>query len=187
MNNPTCPYCQTEIAYDVSLAGEFATCPQCGGSFYMPHAPQAARPVGDGGPVGAEGVVFDSPIGSNPFAENTHSGRFAGAPDYTANEPPLLIMIPIVLSAIWNLVMGMVYISTCIGIIIGGPMMILALSELQTYSNARAMRRRELADRAQLLGVLEIVAGLFNGAGIVFGVLTLVGASQIGRRRNTFL
>jgi len=108
------------------------------------------------------------------FRSETHS-RHAGSVDG--------ITIPILVSAIANLVVGLFWFITLVGIVIAIPMFALAFAEFNLYSNATRLRRQRLAAKAQTIAVFEIFAGLFNLVSLACGIIVLINASSANHER----
>jgi len=91
------------------------------------------------------------------------------------------VTMPVLISAIGNILFGLIWLVTCYGIVIAVPMVILCVLEFNLVSNASRMRPGELASKAQTIAVFEIIAGLFNFVSLVCGIITLVNASSLAR------
>lgn len=94
--------------------------------------------------------------------------------------PPTVLTVPIVISAVWNLMtaagwafLGISFLP-CIGLFVAVPYVVLAVFEISTYLEAGTMPPRVLYDRCGWLGVFQILVGLTNLAPVVCGVLLLV-------------
>jgi hypothetical protein len=88
--------------------------------------------------------------------------------------PPGLISIPLLVSGIINIVAGLAWCSTCIGIVLGGPLIALGIVELVAYSKARSQDAHEWLGRAKTLAILDactILTG--NIASCTCGIIVL--------------
>ncbi len=72
---------------------------------------------------------------------------------------------------------GLVWISTLCGVVIGVPQIVLAIFEILFFAQADKKPLDAALSQAKLLGILEIVSGLFNLISFVCGILTLVFAN----------
>jgi hypothetical protein len=93
------------------------------------------------------------------------------------------IKVPILVSAIANIVVGLVWLSTGCGVVVTVPLVVLSVFEFMLWAKADEMAGREFAAKAHRLGVIEIVAGLFNTATLVCGILVVVNASKLKNLR----
>lgn len=92
------------------------------------------------------------------------------------------IRIPMLISAIGNIIVGLVWLTTCFGIILTVPMVLLCIFEFLLYARADDLPENELASKAQVMGILEIVVGLFNLISLVCGILVLIHANKLRSR-----
>ena len=100
-------------------------------------------------------------------------GSAGTAPVY--DYPPVMLTIPIVVSAVWNLLTagGWIFFLPCIGLAVAVPYLVLACIEFATFRRAPTMTPRELYDRCGWLGICQIIVGLTNLLSIVCGILLL--------------
>jgi len=100
-------------------------------------------------------------------------GSAAIAPVF--DYPPMVLTVPIVISAVWNLMTaaGWAFLVPCIGLFVAVPYVILAIFEISTFTQAATMPPRVLYDRCGWLGGFQIVAGLTNLVPVVCGILLL--------------
>jgi uncharacterized Zn finger protein (UPF0148 family) len=94
------------------------------------------------------------------------------------------VKIPLLISAISNIVVGLLWASSCIGIVFTVPMIILCVFELKLWSNADSLPLREFGRRAKTLGIFEIVVGLANTPTLVCGILVLINAGKMAQPRD---
>lgn len=88
------------------------------------------------------------------------------------------IKICVLISAIANVLFGLIYISTVCGAVIGIPQIVLGVFEFIYFAQADNKPLEDSLKQGKLLGIFEIVSGLFNGVGVVCGILVLVFASN---------
>jgi hypothetical protein len=110
----------------------------------------------------------------------------------TTPPPPVLIpvlpdnrsgiTVPILISAIVNILAGAFWVCTACGIVIGVPMLILAVFEFILYSQADDIRPQELITRAQSIAIFQIICGLFNLISLICGIIVLINAGKYQRR-----
>ena len=89
------------------------------------------------------------------------------------------ITTPLLISAIGNIVIGLAWFSTCFGIVVAIPMFILCVFEFIVYAHASRTNRENLKSWAILIGILEIVVGLFNLVSLICGIILLIHASKL--------
>ena len=152
----TCPHCGSPLEADAIHAGSEARCGTCGGRTIVPNR--------RGG--------FVNPTVSC-FAPAT-------IPSAAANRGA--ISVPILISAIANLVLGIVWISTCFGAVLGVPMLVLSIFEFIHYSKSDELSSAKFASKAETLGILEVIEGLcLNLVSLVCGILVLI---HVGKYRK---
>lgn len=91
------------------------------------------------------------------------------------------IAVPLLISAIANLVIGIILATTCFGIIFAVPMWILCVFEFILYANVDQIHPVNLKSRATIIGICEIVVGLLNMVSLVCGIILLIHASKLSR------
>lgn len=92
-----------------------------------------------------------------------------------------LLTTPILISAIGNIVVGLIWFATVICFPIGIPMLILSIFEFIYYANSDRLSSEELIRRAGTLAVCEIVFGLCNTVSLVCGILLLINKGKYER------
>ena len=97
----------------------------------------------------------------------------AAAPVY--DYPPTILTVPIVISAVWNVMtaIGWASMIPCIGLVIAVPYAVLAFFEVTTFVKAPTMSPDQLYRRCGPLGICQIVLGLSNLVPIICGILLL--------------
>lgn len=90
--------------------------------------------------------------------------------------PPTVLTVPIVISAVWNLMCaaGLAFLVPCFGFLLAVPYCVLAAFEISAFQRAASMSPREFYDRCGWLGGFQILLGLTNVLPVVCGVLLLV-------------
>jgi hypothetical protein len=89
------------------------------------------------------------------------------------------IKIPLMISAIGNLIIGYLWARTCFGIVLGIPMFILCVFELMLFEKAQQMSPVQLAKKLRIIAALEILAGLGNLVSLPCGILALANSKKI--------
>lgn len=99
-----------------------------------------------------------------------------------AYAAPWAIKVPILVSAIGNIVVACVYISTCLLAILAIPCIVLCVFEFILYVRADELRPRDFVKRAQNMAIAEVVVGLINLVSLVCGIVILANAPTARRR-----
>lgn len=89
------------------------------------------------------------------------------------------VAVAVLVSAVANVVVGLAWGSTCIGLVFTVPMAVLSVFEILLWSRADRLSDRELADRAKTLSIFEIVLGVFNTPTLVCGVVALIYSGRL--------
>lgn len=89
------------------------------------------------------------------------------------------IKTPVLISAISNIVVGLLWLASCFGAILVIPMVVLCVFEFKLYADADTIPDAELGVRAKNLGVFEIIVGLFNTVSLVCGIIVLINAGKL--------
>lgn len=186
----SCAGCSTQLRVPVNTSGRAIKCPRCGEqqvvpdctpdpevqiSVVQPHTPPPAPAPGKfchhcGGAIAAAAAVCP------------RCGVWqATAPSLTGNSGPSRnsVKIPLLISAIANIVLALFWLATLIGIPIAIGLAVLSVFEWKAYADADQLSLPALANRAQLLGICEIVGGLFNTVTLVCGILNLIQSSKL--------
>ena len=97
--------------------------------------------------------------------------------------PPSTVTIPQLVSGIMQVLGGIAYISTCLGAILGIPLVLLGAWELVTYSKARSMQPAMYAERTKVLAIIDICTSIGgNVPSAVCGIVTLTQLPEARRR-----
>lgn len=89
------------------------------------------------------------------------------------------IKVPVLISAISNIVVGLIWAATCFGIVFTIPMVILWIFEFALWSQADSLSPRELGGRAKTLGIFEIIVGLVNTPTLICGIIVLINSGKL--------
>lgn len=93
-----------------------------------------------------------------------------------------MVRIPMLISAISNIIVGLFWASTIIGIVLAIPMWIVCVFEFVTHSRLDGRTRPAAAHGAVVtIGIFEILLGLFNIISFICGILVLVGSGSLRR------
>ena len=105
--------------------------------------------------------------------------QFRPRPQQPRTNPTSGIAAPLLVSAIFNIVVGLLWAWTCIGIILTIPMIVLCIFEFIVWSSCDQTDRRVLAGRVQTLAICEIVIGIFNIGSLICGVILLSNSKRL--------
>lgn len=89
------------------------------------------------------------------------------------------IKTPLLISAISNIVVGLIWLATGIGIVFTIPMVILCIAEFGLWSKADGLPPRELGEKAKSLAIFEILVGLANTPTLVCGIITTINSGKL--------
>jgi hypothetical protein len=89
------------------------------------------------------------------------------------------IKVPLLVSAIANIVVGLVWVSTCFGFVFTVPMTILCVFEFGLWAKADSLPVSDLAGRAKTIGIFEIIVGLANIVTLICGIILLINCSKV--------
>lgn len=145
----SCPSCQSALNNDPSLAGQVVNCPYCNQPFVMPTMAAAPIPM----------AQFQSPTAPN------------------AQNAKQWIVTPVLISGIVNAFTGIVWL--CLMPPIGAAMIALSVFEFLHFSKAGRMTPIACANNAFIIGIFEIIAGLFNLVSLPCGIIVVIYASGI--------
>jgi transcription elongation factor Elf1 len=152
--NYTCPHCGADLEVESSLAGDEATCGICKGRTIVPNR----RSAGIGNPA------TSSPQGQRGPRDDRRG-----------------LYVPVLISAIGNLVVGLLWAATGCGIVLAIPMFVLSIFEFVFYSEADRLAPIDLAGKAGTIGIFEILCGLFNIVSFVCGIILLINKGKYER------
>jgi hypothetical protein len=89
------------------------------------------------------------------------------------------VTIPLLVSAISNIVVGLLWCYTCLGVILAIPMFLLCIYEFALWARADSMSLPALASSAKARGILEIIVGLANTPTLICGIIILINAGKL--------
>ncbi len=92
------------------------------------------------------------------------------------------VKVPVLISAISNIVVGLIWASTCFGIVFTIPMVILCIFEFALWSKADSLSPRRLGGQAKSLAIFEIVVGLVNTPTLICGIIVLINSGKLAGR-----
>lgn len=144
-----CPHCGAALEAQDSLSGQDQTCPVC----------QQRTIV----PVPTTRVAGPPPIG----------------PVGKSRQVPQIIMIPLLVSAIWNCAAAVGYFFTCIGVVIAVPLIILAIYEFKLYADLTNQQQIVDPARVRKIAICEIIAGLVSLVPLVAGIIILTNLPSV--------
>jgi DNA-directed RNA polymerase subunit RPC12/RpoP len=195
--------CGARFDVDSSLAGKNGRCNQCKRSVIIPGTSARRVPPGPANPPVATPVTsvrYACPhcgttleVPGSLVGQEAKCGSCRGrtiVPNIRpgTSQPVVVVSVqppgrgnvttPILISAIVDIIAGPLWCLTGCGIVIGIPMIVLAIFEFIFCSEADSLPARKFVSRADLFGVLEILIGLFNLASFVCGIVVLVGLGK---------
>jgi hypothetical protein len=94
------------------------------------------------------------------------------------------IKVPVLISAISNIVVGLLWAATCFGLVFTIPMIVLCIFEFMLWSQADSLPVTQLSGRAKTLGIFEIVIGLANTPTLICGIIVLLNSGKLAARQN---
>lgn len=103
---------------------------------------------------------------------------FARARHVAQVRTPDDLKIPILISGIFNLVVGGVWAITCIGLLLTLPMWILAWYELSLFNKADKISTEQFAAETKQLSIYQIVLGIFNTPTLICGIILMIQAGR---------
>jgi hypothetical protein len=90
--------------------------------------------------------------------------------------------ITLLVSAIFNIVFGFVWLATCFGVVLTVPMIVLCIFEFSLYNQVDSLSVEDLAKRVKGLGIFEIVVGLLlNIPSLICGIINIITSDQLRR------
>ena len=144
---------------------------------YLMFAPASGA---TGAPAGQPTTPVEPPPRRRRYADDDYDApprrRRSGAGDG--------ITVPLLISAISNIVVGLIWAATCFGIIFAIPMFILCVFEFMLWSKADRMSGRRLAGEARSLAIFEIIVGLANLGSLIAGIIILINSGNELDRDN---
>jgi hypothetical protein len=108
-----------------------------------------------------------------PVAQPVMAATAMAGPSETSISVPLLI------SAIANIAVGLLWASTCVGLVLAIPLFVLSGFEFSLYGKIGRRPLTEIARTAHTLAIFEIICGLFNTPTLVCGIILLINAGNV--------
>jgi hypothetical protein len=186
-----CPGCGKTKHMTPDVVGRRVVCKRCGRQFRAgdradsppPWAAQPAAFATNGATVAPPPSVAVPPPFPVTFEPDDAIGAARRpAKSSAAGSPSTIgVVVPMLVSAIANVVMRLVRIATVCGMPIGIGMIVLCVFEFLFYAHHEELPPANFLDRAKTLGILEIVAGVFNLVSLVCGILVLIHAGKLRR------
>jgi hypothetical protein len=100
--------------------------------------------------------------------------------DYSASAEAGGVKVPLLVSAISNIVVGLFWMSFCFGVFFTVPMIVLCIFEFTLWARADSLSPHELAAQAKTVGIFEILVGLVNLPTFICGIIVLINAGKVG-------
>jgi hypothetical protein len=97
-------------------------------------------------------------------------------------SPPSGILVPVLISAICNILVSLVWLSLCFTFFLAIPLIILCICEFVLYSQASELPPNSLASKAQTLAIFEILLGLFSTPTFICGIIVLINANKLSKQ-----
>ncbi len=92
------------------------------------------------------------------------------------------LALPVLVSSCSNIVLAWLYLrSGCLGLVLTGPMVLLAVQEFLYFGHLPREGYEELKRRGRLIGLFELGIGVFNPVAFVCGVLLLLALRRRAR------
>ena len=156
-----CPHCEMLLEADEQQVGAVLICPGCEQQTIVPNRAAAGVEQGAAAPPMTPQAPASPP-----------AGKVSG------------VTVPILISAISNILLGLGWISSCFGFMFAIPLIILCIFEFMLFTKASTLPPQELAQRAKTIGILEIIAiVLGNLVSLICGIIVLVNAGKVGQVR----
>lgn len=128
------------------------------------------------------GEEFRCPQCGNPTIVPRRFAQQAGRAVPQQHWAPNSITVPLLISAIGNIVVGLVWTVTCYGVVFAIPMFILSAFEFAHYARAGNVPAVQFARTSTTLGIWEVIVGLANTISLVCGILVLIHSSKLSSR-----
>jgi hypothetical protein len=89
------------------------------------------------------------------------------------------IKICLLISAVSNILVGLLWASTCFGIVFTVPMILLCVFEFVAWSRVDEQSNWEVSSSTHTLGIFEIIVGLANTAALICGIINLMNSGKL--------
>jgi len=118
----------------------------------------------------------------NATASSPAVVNYRNVPTSVTSDDRMGIVVPVLISAIGNIVVGLIWISTVCGAVLAVPMFILCIFEFIFYSESDRLARSRFTSKAKTIGIFEIILGLFNMVSLIAGIIVLINLGRYKRR-----
>lgn len=169
MQMTSCPSCAQSIQNDGTLSGHVVACPNCGNHFQMPGVAVPPIPVHSNAQVGGPptiNVFMSQQVTATAAYDWNHQGSLGG------------LSVPLLISAISNILVGLFWLATLFGVVLAIPMFILSVFELILYSRVGHEPVARSASSARIVAIFELIVGIFNLPTMICGIILLVNSSS---------
>lgn len=139
----------------------------------MPGTPVMPFPVHPGMPHSWSSPTINVFMSQQVGADLSYSGH---------GEPTGGLSVPLLISAISNILVGLFWLATLLGVVLAIPMFILCVFEFVLFSRIGNEPVVRSARSAKTLAIFEIVVGLFNLPTMICGIVLLINASSVASR-----
>jgi DNA-directed RNA polymerase subunit RPC12/RpoP len=96
------------------------------------------------------------------------------------------VKIPLLISAISNILVGLIWACTCLGWVLTVPMAILCIFEFSLWAKADSLAIQDLGHRAKNLAIFEIIVGLFNTPTLICGIIAMINGGKMSGYDDDF-
>ncbi len=189
----SCPTCRTRLRAPESAAGRTVKCPKCATPMLLPSELQPPDPptvtaVDDADEYQPGNTKYCHECGQKiraraeicPKCGVRQRDRVDDFSRPTKSREG--IKVPVLISAISNIVVGLIWAATVLGIIFTIPMVILCIFELTLWSQADSLSLGQLRRRAKTLGIFEIIVGFVNIIALICGIIVLINSGKLADR-----
>lgn len=148
---------------DGTITGQ-VLCPHCRGAFTLG---RSALPRPPAPPAVVAGSFAAPAIVTNTVA---------------SYSPPGILTTPLLISAIGNIFVSLIWIGTCVLSFMAIPCIVLCVFEFILYAKADTLGPRTFVEKARAIAIFEVIVGLFSTPSFVCGIIILVNAPKLRRR-----
>ena len=122
-------------------------------------------------------------VGAASLVEIIGDSTSQARPHSPLQWAPNGVRIPMLISAIANIIVGLLWALSIVGIVLAIPMWVLCVFEFRAYGRLdRPPTKRTEVDHLRTLAIFEIAVGVFNTVALVCGIISLVNHSSIRRQ-----
>ncbi len=188
-----CPSCKTRLTMKDDQAGDTVECPKCNEAMQLPEplpvVPPAPPPRPrvrdeDDIPRGRAKVCLECGKKIRSLAEicpKCGVRQYDEPDDRPASRRQSRdgVKVLLVVSAISNIVVGILWASTCFGVILTVPMIVLSVLELMLWSKADSVPKRSLGRQAFNMSIFEILLGIANTPTLICGIILMINSNKL--------